>query len=154
MSRNIIDSIDRKILLALQRDATIPMTKLEQEAGLTSTGCWRRINRMKEEGIIGDRVTLLSPGALGFALIGYVMIRTRNHGRQWTDRFVETLLAMPAIVELHRTTGGVDYLLKIVAEDMAAYNRIYRTISEIPDLEDVSAAFSMEALKATTELPL
>lgn len=154
MARNNLDSIDRKILDALQRDATIPMTSLAQEAGLTSTACWRRIKRLEDEGYIERRVTLLSASALGLGLIGFVMIRTRNHGSAWLDRFVETVRALPEVVEIHRTTGDVDYLLKIVARDLAGYNHVYRTITELPDLSDVTAAFSMEALRSTTQLPL
>ncbi|MBY8823439.1 Lrp/AsnC family transcriptional regulator [Sphingomonas colocasiae] len=154
MTRNIIDSVDRKILTALQRDASIPATALAEVAGLTSTGCWRRIKRLEEIGVIAARVTLLSPQALGLGLTGYVMIRTRDHGDAWLRRFLDTVGAFPEVVEIHRTTGDLDYLLKIVARDLAAYNEIYRTISQLPDVTDVSAAFSMEAIKSTTELPL
>lgn len=154
MSRNNLDSIDRKLLTALQEDAAIPATALADIAGLTATACWRRVKRLEEDGIIARRVTLLSAQALGLGLTGYVMIRTHNHGDAWLTSFLETVGALPEVVEIHRTTGDLDYLLKIVTRDLAAYNAIYRTISQLPDLGDVSAAFSMEAIKVTTALPL
>jgi len=154
LARNNLDSIDRRILTALQDNAAIPATALADIAGLTATACWRRIKRLEDEGIIARRVTLLSPEALGLGLTGYVMIRTRDHGDAWLERFVETVGALAEVVEIHRTTGDLDYLLKIVTRDLAAYNAIYRTISQLPDLADVSAAFSMEAIKSTTALPL
>src|SRR5262249_8591763 len=143
VARNNLDSIDRKILTALQRDAASPMAAIAEQVGLSATACWRRIKRLEEEGVIAGQVTLLSPGSLGLGLIGYVMIRTRNHGEAWLARFIETITTLPGVVELHRTTGDVDYLLKIVARDLAAYNHIYRAITQLPDVADVSAAFSM-----------
>ena len=154
MACNNLDLVDRKILAALQRDATISLADISESAGLTSTACWRRIKKLEENGIIAGRVTLLAADKLGYALSGYVMIRTRNHGEAWIESFVETVAGIPTVVELHRTTGDVDYLLKIVAKDLGGYNEIYRLLSQLPDIVDVSAAFSMEAIKSTTELPL
>lgn len=154
MTRNIIDSTDRKILAALQRDSTVSLDQISEAVGLTSTGCWRRIKRLEEAGIIDRRVTILNPARLGLSLLGYVMIRTRDHSEAWLEQFAGIVLELPAVVEFHRTTGGVDYLLKIVARDLPAYNQIYRRISQLPDIVEVSAAFSMEAIKATTEIPL
>lgn len=152
--RNILDSTDRKILCALQRDSTLSLDQLGEAVGLTGTGCWRRVKRLEEVGIIDRRVTLLNPAKLGLSLFGYVMIKTRDHSDAWLRHFSDVVLGLPAVVEFHRTTGGVDYMLKIVARDLPAYNEIYRTISQLPDIVDVSAAFSMEAIKATTEIPL
>jgi Lrp/AsnC family transcriptional regulator len=154
MTRNIIDSTDRKILAALQRDSTITLDQISDSVGLTATGCWRRVKRLEEEGIIDRRVTLLDPARLGLTLLGYVMIRTRDHSQAWLQQFAALVLDLPAVVEFHRTTGSIDYLLKIVARDLPAYNQIYCTISQLPDIVEVSAAFSMEAIKATTEIPL
>lgn len=154
MARNNLDIVDRKILALVQRNAAISLPEISDSVGLTATACWRRIKKLEEEGIIRSRVTLLAPEKLGFALTGYVTIRTSNHGDDWVSRFAATVADMPAVLELHRTTGDIDYLLKIVAKDLADYNRIYRAISQHPDIAAVSAAFSMEAIKATTALPL
>ena len=97
-----------------------------------------------------DRTSAIS----GSLLIGYVMVRTRDHGDKWFVRFMETVLALPGVIELHRTTGDTDYMLKVVASDLASYNKIYRAISKLPDIAEVRSAFSMEAIKSTTELPL
>src|SRR5687767_10317159 len=78
LPRNNLDLVDRKILASLQRDATISLAHLSDSAGLTSTGCWRRIKKLEDLGIIAGRVTLLDAGKLGLGLSGYVMIRTRN----------------------------------------------------------------------------
>lgn len=154
MTRKIIDSIDRKLLVALQRDSTISLEQISESVGLTATGCWRRVKRLETDGIIVRRVTLLDPASLGLSLTGYVMIRTSDHSEGWLRQFAGIVLDLPAVVEFHRTTGSVDYMLKILARDLNAYNEIYRAISQLPGIVDVSAAFSMEAIKATTEVPL
>lgn len=154
MARNIIDSTDRKLLVALQRDSTSSLEQISESVGLTATACWRRVKRLEEEGVIARRVALVDPASLGLTLTGYVMIRTADHSEQWLKRFSGVVLGLPAVVEFHRTTGSVDYMLKILARDLPAYNEIYRAISQIPGIVDVSAAFSMEAIKATTEVPL
>ncbi len=150
----IIDFVDRRILIALQKDAAIPMARLAELAGLTATGCWRRIRRLEADGIILERVTHLSPEALGLSLTGFVTIRTGNHGTAWLRQFKEIVAAMPEVIELHRLTGKDDYLLKVVTADMAAFNRLYGLIADIPDIDDVSSAFSMERIKETSALPL
>jgi len=154
MTPNIIDSTYPRNLGVLQRDSTITLDQISEAVGLTATGCWRRVKRLEEEGIIDRRVTLLHPARLGLTLLGYVMIRTRDHSEAWLSQFAAVVLDIPAVVEFHRTTGSIDYLLKIVARDLTAYNHIYRTISQLPDIVEVSSAFSMEAIKATTEIPL
>lgn len=152
--RKDLDSIDRRLLAILQRDASRTLDALAPKVALSATACWRRIQRLKEIGIIGARVDLLSQEALGLKLTGFVTVRTANHSEAWLRRFGTTIAAMPEVVELHRMAGDIDYLLKIVAADLAAYNEIYRAIIQIGDLTDVSATFSMERIKFTTELPI
>ncbi|WEK45147.1 MAG: Lrp/AsnC family transcriptional regulator [Candidatus Andeanibacterium colombiense] len=154
MPRKNLDSIDRKILRILQADATLSLDRIAEVANLSATACWRRIRRMEEDGVIEARVTLLSQRALGLALTGYVMIRTDNHSDEWLERFAALIQSMEEIVEFHRMTGDVDYLLKIVAPDLESYDQLYRKFIRIPGIRDVSASFSMERIKGTTALPL
>lgn len=152
--RKELDAIDRRILRSLQRDATQRLDALAEAAGLSSTACWRRIKRLEEEGVIEKRVTLLSPRALGLSLTGFVMVRTGKHTEAWLSRFAEAVALMEEVVEVHRMTGDIDYMLKVVMPDLASYDRLYRRLIRIAGIKDVSASFSMETLKGTTELPL
>lgn len=154
MSRTDIDSIDRKLLRYLQKDATATLESLADRIALSPTACWRRIKRLEDSEVIQARVTLLSASALEMKLFGFVHIRTNNHSKDWLARFTQHIAALPQVMEFHRMAGDVDYLLKIVAADIAAYDEIYRNIIQMPDLRDVSASFSMEQIKFTTELPL
>lgn len=149
-----LDAIDRRILRQLQRDATQSLVELADAAGISQTACWRRIKRLEQDGVIQRRVTLLSHQALGLGLIGFVMIRTSNHSDGWLEKFAAGVRAIPEIIEFHRMAGDVDYLLKIVAPDIAGYDAIYKKLIKVAELSDVSASFSMEQIKYTTELPL
>ncbi|WP_296615370.1 Lrp/AsnC family transcriptional regulator [Sphingomonas sp.] len=154
MQRINLDQIDKRLLGRLQHDASETMNDLADAVALSPTACWRRIQRLKDGDILLRRVHLLSQEALGLSLTGFVMLKTNNHSEAWLERFSKEIAALPAVVEFHRMTGEIDYLLKIVAPDLSAYNQIYRAIIRVADLTDVSATFSMEQLKFTTELPL
>ena len=149
-----LDAVDRRILRQLQRDATQSLAELADSAGISQTACWRRIKRLEQDEVIQRRVTLLSHQALGLGLIGFVMIRTSNHSDAWLEKFAAGVRAIPEIIEFHRMAGDVDYLLKIVAPDIAGYDAIYKKMIKVAELSDVSASFSMEQIKYTTELPL
>ncbi len=149
-----MDKIDRKILAVLQADASATVAQIAERSGISSTPIWRRIKRMEAEGIIASRVTLLDPARIGLDLTGYVLIRISDHNADWLRRFVAALEAIPEIVEAHRMAGNIDYILKVVAPDIAGYDAIYKRLIASIDMSDVSASFSMEVLKSTTQLPL
>lgn len=149
-----MDSIDKKILQALQTDCSGSVAEIAERAGVTQTPCWRRIKKLEEMGYIDKRVALLDQKALNLRLTAYVMVKTSQHDQQWLTKFSDGVHDMPEIVEIHRMAGDIDYLLKIVAEDMAEYDRIYKNLIRVAELSDVSASFSMECIKASTELPL
>lgn len=149
-----LDEIDRKILRALQRDAGLAIERVAEEAGLTKTPCWRRIKRLEAEGVIARRVALLDPRRLGLGVTVYVSVRAGRHEPAWLERFARAVAAIPEIVEAYRMSGETDYLLRVVAPDIAGYDRVYKRLIASVDLADVSSAFAMEELKRTTELPL
>ncbi|MBL6704419.1 MAG: Lrp/AsnC family transcriptional regulator [Luminiphilus sp.] len=149
-----LDSIDKKILQALQTDCSGSVAEIAERAGVTQTPCWRRIKKLEEMGYIDKRVALLDQKALNLRLTAYVMVKTSQHDQQWLTKFSDGVHDIPEIVEIHRMAGDIDYLLKIVAEDMAEYDRIYKNLIRVAELSDVSASFSMECIKASTELPL
>lgn len=149
-----MDEIDRRILKQLQLDSSHTVAEIAEAVGLSQTPCWRRIKRLEDEGIIKSRVALLDPDRLGLGLTGYVLIRTAHHNDEWLEAFAKGVERIPEVVEFHRMTGDVDYLLKIVAPDIAGYDVIYKQLIRTAELSDVSASFSMERIKYTTELPL
>src|SRR5262245_1148204 len=150
-----LDKLDRQILKLLQADAAQPIQQVADAVGLSVNPCWRRIRRMEAEGVIEGRVALVDPEKVGLGLTVYVRVKTREHSAAWAKKLNEAIAAMPEVLECHRIGGDVDYLLKVVVEDMADYDRTYKElISRLPSLADVSALFSMERLKSTTGLPI
>jgi Lrp/AsnC family transcriptional regulator len=149
-----LDPTDLRLLEILQEDASLPIQELAERVGLSSNPCWRRIKRLEAEGVIKRRVALVDPVALGYPVTVYVRVNTGQHSAEWLRRFAEAVRSMPEIAECHRLSGDVDYLLKILAADIADYDRVYKKLIErVPNLTDVSSMFSMEMLKSTTKIP-
>ena len=149
-----LDSIDRKILSILQQNAETPLADLAQAVNLSSTPCWRRVQRLREHGFIARQVALVDPRKVNLGVTVFVAIRTNQHSQAWFERFRDAVRAIPEVVEFYRMSGDVDYLLRVVAPDIATYDQIYKRLIREVDLSDVSSSFAMEELKFTTALPL
>lgn len=149
-----MDQIDRKILASLQEDASGSVAEIAERAGVSQTPCWRRIKRLEDEGIIRKRVALLDPSRLNLGLTGFILIRTATHSEEWLRKFADGVARIPEVIELHRMSGDIDYLVKFMVDSIAGYDALYKRLIKVAELSDVSAGFSMECLKYTTELPL
>ena len=149
-----MDRINKAILTALQNDATLTVAELAELVGLSKSACWRRIQLLEEDGVIGARVTLLDQDKLGLHLTAYAAIRTHEHTAEWFESFHEMVSSMPNVMEVHRLSGDVDYLLRAVVPDMQSYDNMYKEMIAKVGLYDVSSSFSMEKIKYTTAMPL
>lgn len=149
-----LDSIDIRILDILQRDAELQVADIARQVGLSTTPCWRRIQRLKESGVITRQVALLDARKVNVGVTVFVSVRTSTHSQEWFDNFKATVQAIPEVVEFYRMSGDVDYLLRVVVPDIAAYDRVYKRLIAGTQLHDVSSSFAMEELKLTTALPL
>lgn len=150
----MLDRLDRKILSIIQSDATVSVAEIGKRVGLSTTPCWRRIQKMEEDGVITRRVALLDPASINVAVTAFVSITTNEHSDEWLRRFAELIRDFPEVVEFYRMAGQVDYLLRVVVPDIAAYDRFYKRLIEKIKISDVSTTFAMEQIKFTTELPL
>ena len=148
------DAIDRKLLRALQRDASRPIAELAEQVNLSVNACWRRVKRLDAQGVIRARVALLDPNALGLQLTAFVSVRTNQHSPQWLQRFAAGVQAIPEVVEFYRLSGDIDYLLKIRLRDIEDYDRVYKALIKTAPIADVSSSFAMEEIKHTTALPI
>ena len=149
-----MDRLDRMILSVLQEDVTIPVAEIGRRVGLSTTPCWRRIQKMEEDGVIKRRVAVLDPAKVNAKVTVFVSITTNQHNEDWLSRFARIIAEFPEVVEFHRMSGNVDYLLKVVVPDIDAYDRFYKKLISKIDITDVSSAFAMERIKETTALPL
>jgi Lrp/AsnC family transcriptional regulator len=149
-----MDRLDRKILRLLQEDSTLAIADIGKKVGLSTTPCWRRIQKLEEDGVIKRRVAVLDPEKVNARVNVFVSIRTSAHSHEWLKRFSEVVTDFPEVVEFYRMSGEVDYLLRVVVPDIAAYDAFYKKLIGKIDIRDVSSAFAMEQIKYTTELPL
>ena len=149
-----MDDIDREILDCLQGDATISKSEIAAKVHLSTTPCWRRIQKLKESGVIRKEVALLDREKLNLGLSAYASIRTNQHNPEWAESFAKAIEDIPEVVECYRMSGEVDYLLRIVIPDMKAYDAVYNQLIKAVEIYDVTTSFAMEELKYSTKLPL
>jgi Lrp/AsnC family transcriptional regulator len=149
-----LDQMDLKILRILQDDCTLPVAEIGKAVGLSTTPCWRRIQKLEEAGVIRRRVALLDPAAVHAGVTVFVSITTTQHSLQWLETFHAAIQDFPEVVEFYRMSGAVDYLLRVVVPDIAAYDAFYKKLIARIELSNVSSAFAMEQIKYTTALPL
>lgn len=149
-----MDAIDRKILLTLQEDASLSVAEIGQRVGLSSTPCWKRIQRLEADGVIQRRVAIVDQNRIGLGITVFVSVETGDHSQDWLDRFAMLVSEMPEVMEFYRMAGDVDYMLRVVAADMQSYDAFYKRLIAAVPLKNVTSRFAMEKIKSTTLLPI
>lgn len=149
-----IDDTDRKILRALQMDASQSLDDIAAQVGSSKTPVWNRIRKMRDAGVIGQQTVVLDAEALGFEACFFVLIRTSEHEAEWQAAFLKALRDRPEVQEAHRLAGDIDYILKVRVENARAYDAFYQALISEVRVYNVTALLSMEEIKSTTMLPL
>jgi Lrp/AsnC family transcriptional regulator len=149
-----LDRTDRRILAIMQEDSSLPVADVAARVGLSQTPCWRRIQRLRTDGVIERTVSLVQPEAVGLGLTVFMAIEALDHSPDWLDRFTTAVSAMPEVMEVHRMAGDIDYLLRVAVADTAAFDAFYRELIKAVPLKNVSSHFAMERVKATTAYPI
>jgi Lrp/AsnC family transcriptional regulator len=142
-----LDAYDRKILAVLQEDASLSSAQIAEQVGLSQSPCWRRIQRLKDEGVIRRQVTLLDRKKIGLKL--------NAHGRSNFTEFTEAIRGFPEVLECYVLMGSVDFLLRIVTPDIEAYERFFfEKLSLVPGIQEVNSTVALSEIKSTTSLPI
>ena len=149
-----MDAIDRKILSVLQEDASLSVAEISQRVGLSSTPCWKRIQRLEADGVIQKRVALVDQDKVGLGVTVFVSIETGDHSEEWLKNFAEVVGAMPEVMEFYRMAGDVDYMLRVIVADIQGYDAFYKRLIAAVPLKNVTSRFAMEKIKSTTALPI
>src|SRR6201997_1860679 len=149
-----MDAIDRKILAVVQQDASLSVAEIGQRVGLSSTPCWKRIQRLEADKVIIRRVALIDQDKIGLGITVFVSVETGDHSQEWLGRFAQVVGAMPEVMEFYRMAGDVDYMLRVVVSDMAGYDTFYKRLIAAVPLKNVTSRFAMEKIKSTTALPI
>ena len=149
-----LDAIDRKILTVLQDDASLSVAEIGDRVGLSSTPCWKRIQRLEADGVILKRVALVDQNKIGLGLSVFVSVESADHSDAWLKRFAAAVSAMPEVMEFYRMAGDVDYMLRVVIPDMQSYDVFYKKLIHAVPLKNVTSRFAMEKIKSITALPV
>ena len=149
-----MDAIDRKILAVVQEDASLSVAEIGQRVGLSSTPCWKRLQRLEADGVIMRRVALIDPEKIGLGITVFVSIETGDHSQDWLAKFADVVGAMPEVMEFYRMAGDVDYMLRVVVSDIQGYDGFYKKLIATVPLKNVTSRFAMERIKSTTALPI
>lgn len=150
-----LDHLDIRILKQLQKDASLTVGDIAREVGMSPTPCWRRIKRMREQGIITQTVARLDRDLLGFGFVAYAFVKLAIPSRENMEAFERLLERWPEVTLCERVTGAVDYLLKIVTTDMHAYDDFLRhRLLEVGLVSDVQSRIVLSTAKDTGALPL
>lgn len=149
-----LDELDRKILRELQADATISMDALAKKLGSSKTPVWSRIQKLRKAGVIERQVALVNPKAIGLEETFFVAVKTDQHEPDWLEKFADAVVTMPEILEAHRLTGDIDYLLKVQVQSPSDFDRFYKELITQVKLHNVTSSLSMECLKKTTALKI
>jgi Lrp/AsnC family transcriptional regulator len=153
-SKERMDAIDRKILTVVQEDASLSVAEIGQRVGLSSTPCWKRLQRLEADGVITRRVALVDPERIGLGITVFVSVETGDHSQDWLERFADVVGDMPEVMEFYRMAGDVDYMLRVVVPDIAGYDTFYKKLIATVPLKNVTSRFAMERIKSTTALPI
>jgi len=149
-----VDKLDLKILDLVQKDGALTAAEIADRVGLSKAPCWRRIQKLREEGIIRRTVALVDSRAVNVGTTVFVTLKTANHSAAWFDKFVRAVQDIPEVTEIHRMSGEVDYLMRVVVPDIDGYDAVYKKLIAAVDFQDISASFALETIKYTTALPL
>ena len=154
MSINL-DAYDKRILELLQEDASLATAEIAERVGLSQSPCWRRIQRLKEEGVIRCQVTLLDRRKIGLNAQIFAQVKLNAHGRSNLTEFAEAMRQFPEVLECHVLMGSVDFMLRIVTRDIEAYERFFfEKLSLVPGIQEVNSIVALSEIKSTTSLPV
>ena len=150
-----LDSTDRKILDLLQHEPGINASAIGERIGLSQSACWRRIQRLREEGVFRDSPVMLDREKVGLTTMVFAHVKLTSHGRSNLSAFAEAVKAYPEVMDCYVLLGNVDFLLRIVAADIKAYERFFfEELSQLPGIQEVTSSIVLSDIKHSTALPV
>lgn len=154
-SASPLDPYEKRILRLLQEDASLSNAEIAERIGLSASPCWRRIDRLEREGFIKRRVAILDRRKVGLNAQIFAQVKLNAHGRANLDEFAAAIRDLPEVLECYVLMGSVDFLLRIVAPDIEAYEKLFfNRLSQLPGVQEVNSIVALSEIKSTTALPL
>ncbi len=150
-----LDPVDRKILDLLQTEPGINASAIGERIGLSQSACWRRIQRLREEGVFKDHPVILNREKVGLTTMVFAHVKLTSHGRSNLSAFADAVRKYPEVMECYVLLGNVDFLLRIVAEDIKAYEQFFfEKLSQLPGIQEVTSSIVLSDIKHSTALPV
>jgi len=150
-----LDEFERKILRELQRDASQTIADLAAKVGLSASPCWRRVDRLEKEGVIRGRVALIERRKVGLNAHIFAQVRLNAHGRANLDEFSAAIRGFPEVLDAYVLMGQTDFMLRIVAKDIDAYERFFfEKLSKLPGIQEITSTVALSEIKSTLQLPI
>ncbi len=150
-----LDDYERRILRELQRDGQQTVAEIAAKVGLSASPCWRRIDRLEREGVIRGRVALVDRRKVGLSAHIFAQVRLNAHGRANLDEFAEAIRGFPEVLDAYVLMGTTDFMLRIVARDIDAYERFFfDKLSRLPGVQEITSTVALSEIKSTSELPI
>lgn len=151
----VFDAAEKRILEILQRDTTLPLAQLAEATGLSPSPCWRRVQRLREAGVITAQVALLDRRAIGLNAQVFAQVRLSAQGRENIEEFSSRIREFPEVLECYVMMGSIDFMLRVVAADIDAYERFFfDKLSRVPGIQEINSMVALSQIKATTALPI
>lgn len=150
-----LDPFEKKILRELQQDASLTTAELAERVGLSATPCWRRINRLEQEGYIRARVALVDRRKVGLNAHIFAQVKLNAHGRANLDEFGAAIQGFPEVLDCFVLMGSTDFMLRIVAKDIDAYEKFFfDRLSKLPGVQEINSTVALSEIKSTSALPI
>ena len=150
-----LDELDRKILDLLQAEPGLNASALGERVGLSQSACWRRVQRLRDAGVIRDQPAVLDREKLGLNTMVFALVKLTSQGRSDLTEFSKAVESCPEVLDCYVLMGTVDFLLRIVTEDIKAYERFFfDRLSQLPGVQEITSNIALSEIKHTTSLPI
>lgn len=155
MTKITLDRTDRRLLEVLQKDGRLSNLELAERVSLSASACLRRVRALEKAGVIRRYAALVDPRKVGLPLMAFVNVKLEKRGRMPTDAFARAVKDWPEVLGCHSLTGDMDYLLRVLVEDLEHFSRfVMDSLLKHPGVLDLKSSFVLEEVKETTALPL
>lgn len=150
----MLDGKDQQLLMALQQDSRLTMQELSDRVGMSTSACWRRVRALEAAGIISRYAVIVDPRKAGFGLSSMVHVSLARHEQKNVENFIREVSRHPEVLECFATSGEADFHLRVVVEDMDAYNIFLdEFIFKLPGVSQVRSNIVLKEIKSDTALP-
>lgn len=149
-----MDLIDKRILRLVQKDASLSIGEIANQVGLSQTPCWKRLQKLEQNGVIKRRIALLDPVKLGLGMTVFVTLEVGDHAGPLLAQFTKEIMQMEEVMDFYRMAGDVDYVLRVLVSDAAAFDVFYKRLIELIPLKNVTSRFALESIKTETAVPI